>query len=81
MTKKIKETKCTCISCGNTWYYGKQDVLMSVGNDMQNIGKDMMCCTGCIPAAFIPDKQKIDLKKCNKCGSKAIKSEEVIHDI
>ncbi len=77
--RKIKETKCTCRACGNTWHYGKQDVLESVGSSMHNFGKEMMCCTGCAPALFIPDAKVVDLNKCPRCGSKAFYKEEVIH--
>jgi len=48
---------------------------------MQNLGKSMMCCGGCLPAVLIPDKKVIDLNKCPKCGSKVIKKEEVIHEV
>ncbi len=80
-TKKIKETQCTCSVCGHTWFYGKQEVLEQTSATMENLGKSMACCTGCLPAIFIPDKKVIDLNKCPKCGSKAIKKEEVIHEV
>lgn len=89
MAKKIKETKCTCKACGNVWYYGKSEALQNfgeqmqnAGSDMGNAGKDMMCCTGCLPALFIPEKQKTqvrDLGQCDKCGSKAVSKEKVEH--
>ena len=79
MGKIIKETKCTCSSCGNIWYYGKQEKLESKGAAMENLGKNMMCLSGCLPAALIPDKKTIDLNKCPKCGSRAIKKEIVQH--
>lgn len=91
MAKKIKETKCTCKACGNVWYYGKEEAitnfgekLQNVGSEMSNTGKDMMCCTGCFPALFIPEKQKKavkDLNACPKCNSKAISKESVVHDV
>jgi hypothetical protein len=77
--KIIKETKCYCSACGNLWYFGKQDELESAGNAMSNVGKEMMCCTGCVPAAFLPDKKVIHLDKCPKCGSSAITKEIVTH--
>lgn len=89
--KKIKETKCTCKACGKVWFYGKEEAfknfgekLESAGNSMSNAGKDMMCCSGCLPAAFIPNKQEKevkDLNKCPECGSKAITKEVVVHDV
>lgn len=80
-TRKIRETKCTCKSCGKIWHYGKTDVLNSTADTLSNFGKDMMCCTGCMPALIIPDKKVTDLNKCPNCGSKAIYKEEVIHEI
>jgi hypothetical protein len=77
----IKETKCTCSACGNIWFFGKQEVLENASKAMGNLGKDMMCCTGCLPAIFIPEQKVIDLSKCHKCGSRAIKKEEIIHEV
>lgn len=91
MSKKITETKCTCKACGNVWYYGKEEKienfgekLQNLGNDMSNTGKNMMCCTGCLPALFIPEKQKTavkDLNSCPNCGSKAVDKEKVVHEV
>jgi hypothetical protein len=75
----IKETRCTCAACGNVWHYGKMDSLREAGNAMQDAGKAMMCCTGCLPAVFIPTKTPIDLNKCPKCGSRAVTKEIVEH--
>ena len=89
--KKIRETKCTCKACGNIWFYGKeeerqvsQQEMENCGNSMSNSGKSMMCCTGCLPAVFIPDKQVIDvidLDQCDECGSKAVEKEVVVHHV
>lgn len=81
MAKQIRETKCTCSACGNVWFYGKEDSTIAVGNAMSNCGKSMMCCSGCFPAAFIPDKPVTDLNKCPKCNSRAITKEIVIHEV
>ena len=81
MTKIIKETKNTCKACGKVWFYGKLDVAQQQAAAIQNIGKSLSCCTGCLPAVFIPDKKVIDLNKCPNCGSKAIVSEEVTHEV
>ncbi|MEK4303569.1 PH domain-containing protein [Oceanobacillus sp. FSL K6-0251] len=90
-TKQIKETKCTCSACGKVWYYGKEESiknygekLESFGASMSNAGKDMMCCTGCLPALFMPQKQEKevkDLDKCPDCGSKAVNKELVVHNV
>ena len=89
--KRIKETKCTCQACGNTWYYGKKELwdnkadrISNFGKEMSNAGSDMMCCGGCLPAIFIPReqvKQVKDLNKCPKCNSSAIRKEEVTHEV
>lgn len=89
--RKIRETKCTCQACGNVWYYGKQEAwenkaknMENCGNSMSNTGSDMMCCGGCAPAVFIPQKQATqvkDLSKCPKCNSSAIRKEEVVHEV
>jgi len=80
-TKTITETRCTCNSCGKVWHYGKQEQLQSAGNAMSNVGKSMMCCGGCLPAVFIPDKKVVDLNKCPDCGSKNIKKEQIAHAV
>jgi hypothetical protein len=80
-TKTITETRCTCNSCGKIWHYGKQEQLQNVGNAMSNVGKSMSCCTGCLPAVFIPDKKVVDLNKCPNCGSKNIKKEQIAHAV
>ena len=79
--KRISETKCTCASCGNVWHYGKAEVLESTGAALQNCGKSMMCCTGCVPAVVIPNQQVVDVGKCPKCGSRAFKKEIVEHEV
>jgi hypothetical protein len=79
--KTIKETKCTCLGCGNVWFYGKKEISEARSNTIHNAGKTMMCCSGCLPALLISEKKNVDLNKCSKCGSHAVKKEEVIHDI
>jgi len=89
--KQIVETKRTCTVCGETWYYDKGEPMKNfgekmenVGSDASNMGSDMMCCTGCLPAAFLPRHQKKevrDLNECPNCGSKAADKETVVHDV
>jgi hypothetical protein len=91
ITKKIKETKCTCQACGNVWYYGKSEEwenkanrLINTGSTIGEVSKGMACCGGCVPALFIPPDQKIevkDLDKCPKCNSTAMRKEEIIHEV
>lgn len=89
--KFVKETKCTCVACGNIWYYGKQELFqnkmdrnINAGAELSNAGKDMMCCGGCLPTLFMPReqlKQVKDLNKCPACNSSAIKKEQITHEI
>ena len=79
--KTVKETKSTCKACGNTWYYGKKEMADEASAALHNAGKSMMCCTGCLPALLISDKKVVELNKCPKCGSKAVTSETVSHEI
>lgn len=79
--KTIKETKCICNQCGNIWFYGKQETSESTGNAMQNCGKTLMCCSGCLPAILIPNRKVLDLNKCSKCGSRAIKKEMATYEV
>ena len=78
-TREISETKCTCASCSNVWFYGKKDVQEQNLNRLATISKGLMACSCCLPALLIPDKKIIDLEKCPKCGSKAVKKENVVH--
>ena len=89
--KKNKETKCTCKACGNIWYYGKQELRKAKkeksdnwSSEMHNCSSDLMCCGGCLPAAFLPrhqTKKVKDLKKCPKCNSSAVKKEIIVHKV
>jgi DNA-directed RNA polymerase subunit RPC12/RpoP len=81
MPRQIKETRCTCQSCGNVYHYGKSEEIENCGNAMQNCGKSMSCCTGCGPAVLVKDQPVKDLSKCPKCGSRAIKKEIVTHTV
>lgn len=78
--RKISETRATCQACGTVWHYGN-DELESAGAAMSNAGKSMMCCGGCAPALFIPDKKFVDLSKCPKCGSRAVTKKKVEHEV
>lgn len=79
--KVIAETKCTCKACGNVWYFGKTDTLTNAGNAMSNVGKSMMCCSGCFPALLIPDKKVVDFNQCPKCQSRAVTKEQVQYEV
>ena len=79
--KKISETRVTCLSCGNVWHYGKTEEFENLSGNLSNLGRSMMCCSGCVPALLIPDGKVTDFDKCPKCGSRAIKKEKVVHDV
>ena len=78
--RTITETRVTCSACGNIWHYGKAEKLEAAGAALSNTGKAMMCCSGCAPALLIPNKEQLDLSKCQKCGSRAIKEETIEHE-
>ena len=78
---EIRETKCSCNACGNVWHYGKEEVTKNTAAKMHQVEKAMMCCGGCFPALLIPNQQVVDLDKCLKCGSKAVRKEVVTHHV
>ena len=97
----IQETKNTCNACGKVWFYGKEEIAhkkdiekensaAACGNctaGLDNCATTTMCCSGCAPAVFIPEKQtkpmkeEIDLDKCPNCGSRAIEKGIVTHKV
>ena len=79
--KEVRETKCTCEACGNVWFYGKEDEKEGKMNKIHNASRAMMCCGGCLPALLIKEKGVVDLGKCPKCGSRAVKKEVVTHNV
>jgi hypothetical protein len=79
--KRIQETRCTCLACGKIWYYGKSEVLDDFGAKTRNLGKNISgfsCC--CWPMYYMP-REKTSLNQCPNCASKAIKKEQVIHEV
>jgi len=78
----ITETKAACQACSEIWYYGKKDKQEQFSNQYNNTcTKPALCCT-CSPLALlIPDKKIIELNKCPKCGSRAVKTELVTHNV
>lgn len=80
-SKQITENKVTCSACGNVWYFGKTESVKNTSNSLHNLGSSMMCCSGCMPALLIPQKEVIDFKRCSKCGSRAVKCEQITHNV
>lgn len=81
MAREIAETRCTCGSCGHVWHYGKQEATEARAAAMHNVGKSLMCCSGCLPAILIRDKELIDLDQCPQCGSRNVTTEKIIHRV
>jgi hypothetical protein len=99
--RQIVEIKHTCQGCGYVWHKGMgvADKLQNLGERLQNMGqrqinsanqlsntsRDLLCCSGCVPALFIPNApQQVpikDLNRCPNCNSLIIKKEEVVYDI
>ena len=61
--EKRKETKCTCVSCGKVYYYGEAEMLRNTMNVLN--------------FSIYSINQLKDLNQCPKCGSRAVKKEEV----
>lgn len=82
--KDKEETKCTCKSCGNVWYYSgkeerelKSEKTSKTCRDMIRMGEGLQ---GKTTPWLIPEVEKKDIiNKCPKCNSSAIKKE--IHQI
>jgi DNA-directed RNA polymerase subunit RPC12/RpoP len=81
VTRTIVETKNTCKACGKVWFYRKRDLQEQRAARMQNVSKGLMMCGGCLPAVFIPQQKVLDLTRCPECGSRAVLSQEVIHEV
>lgn len=79
-TKKIQETRCTCLACGKVWYYGKSEVFQNYSAKLRNTGKNLSGCTCCWPMSYM-SRENTDLDKCPNCGSKAVNKEQIIHDV
>jgi hypothetical protein len=79
-TKQIQETRCTCSACGKVWFFGKSDIYQSYSGKLRNAGKTISGCTCCWPMSYM-SREKTDLEKCPNCGSKAVKKEQIIHDV
>ncbi len=80
-TRKISEIKATCQACGHIYFFDKTDQLTHMGAEMEKTGQAMMCCGGCWPMAFAPQKQTVDPSRCPKCGSRAVQKEKIVHEI
>lgn len=80
--KDKEETKCTCKSCGNIWYYdGKEERLAKLerrakgARDMIRIGEGLQ---GNTTPWLIPEVEKKDMiNKCPKCNFSGIVKEQV----
>lgn len=80
-TKKIEETRCTCSACGNVWFFGKKEVYENYSKILRNAGKNISgvtCC--CWPMSYM-GREQTDMGKCPRCGSKAVKKEQIFHEV
>ena len=69
-SKKVKETQCTCFSCGAVWHFNNSDV----GNNLANA----LLTLGGTPTQSAIGFNKIqDFDKCPKCGSRKIQKKIV----
>lgn len=78
---QITENKSTCSACGHIWFWGLSEITENISATTDNCMKGTCCCLGCLPAIFIPDKKVVDMGKCPKCGSRAVRQEKVTHDV
>ncbi len=76
--KTIRETRCTCITCGHVWHYGALEVLNDVGNSLSDAGTAMTCPCCCF-TSFVPSKPKQAPSKCPKCNSGNVTKERVTY--
>ena len=61
--KKVKQTKCICNSCGNTFYFSDTDKIKNAANLLMG-------------NAYTLNQVK-NLAKCPKCGSEAVSKKDV----
>jgi len=80
--KDKEETKCTCKSCGNVWFYDGKEAREIRANKVGRVGRDMIRVgeglQGNTTPWLIPEVNKKDIvNKCPKCNSSAIAKEKV----
>jgi hypothetical protein len=82
--KIVEENRCTCTTCGHIWHYGAQEIAENTNKAIQSgiQACDQCTCPCCWAPSFMPEKPNpIDLNKCPKCGSKAVKVEKIKHNL
>ena len=79
--KRIQETRCTCLACGRTWYYGKSEVFSDLAAKTRNFGKNISACSCCCWPMSYMSREKTGIDKCPNCGSKAVKKEQITHEV
>jgi len=77
----IQETRCTCSACGKIWYYGKTEALSDFAAKTRNAGKNIAGCSCCCWPMYYMSREKTGLNECPSCGSKAVKKEQITHEV
>ncbi len=73
----VKEVRATCQSCQHVWHYLPGQKMQQAGETMQRAGCAIMTCG--LATLFM--KKPTDLGQCPKCGSRAVKAEDVVHEV
>ena len=83
--KRVWEIKCTCRSCGNIWFYGKQEVKESEQADVNAYLERGCFPPGCLSTLTSPNEKVnekvISFGNCPKCGSGDITKEVETHEV
>lgn len=74
----IKEIRTTYQSCQHVWHYLPGQKTKEVGETMQRAGCAIMTCG--LASLFMKKPDNLS-GQCPKCGSRAVKSEDVVHQV
>ena len=74
----VKEVRATCQSCDHVWHYLPGQGMKQAGEAMQRAGCALMTCG--VASLFMKKPENL-VSQCPKCGSRAVKSEDVVHNV
>jgi hypothetical protein len=74
-----REIKGTCPQCINIWFFNKNDEKNEQLKISKNSLKSLYGLFFFMPLALMPDAEIKELKRCPKCGSRAVTINEVIN--